>query len=199
MHEVSGVHMTGKLRSGWVKPSCVSVLSMDNFNSTASYWATHGLFAPMHLPQFPVEKLWNGAVWCHLTTAQLQTTLSITLAVSEHRPSGWEEGWEGQRWARQSSRPVPHWAVSTRAPSSAAKMETINMINHPHSHLVKGFQKCWVIINSLTGHHRFIGKCQPGRQAPSKANTLQKKNNKWISYWYPLFWARSLPIDKMFS
>lgn len=53
----------------------------------------------------------------------------------------------------EASKPEPSTRVCalTQAPASAATLEQINMMNYVLSRLVKGLQKCNVIINFLTG------------------------------------------------
>lgn len=52
------------------------------------------------------------------------------------------------------------------------------MINHSHSHLVKGLQKCRVIINSLTSHHTdSLENVSLNNKLHPKPKALQKKKN----------------------
>lgn len=68
-------------------------------------------------------------------------------------PPGQEEEPGGKAREAEASKPEPSTSMCalTLAPTSAAKLESINTINRVLGYLAKGLQKCSVIIGSLTG------------------------------------------------
>lgn len=87
--------------------------------------------------------------------------------------SPWDKRWSrGQRQTRQrppsQSRAEPQGVRLTHAPTSAAKLEPVNVRNGLHSHLAKGLWKCNVIVSPHTVSSQIQSKTS-ARTGSSKA------------------------------